>query len=139
MLKSTLTLSHKSKLTLVFMGMFFAFSFMKANANELISVFTQKQMKAIKNSLLPKDDLLVLNIESVDSRKLLRISFNGNEGTDGELKIYNDKNILVTTSNFELIKSPFYATVDVTSLPLGSYSVVLTTKSGNHNSSLQLK
>ena len=139
MLKSTLTLSHKSKLTLVFMGMFFAFSFVKANANEFISVFTQKQMKAIKNSLLPKDDLLVLNIESVDSRKLLRISFNGNEGTDGELKIYDDKNILVTTSNFELIKSPFYATVDVTTLPSGSYSVVLITKSGSHNSSLQLK
>ncbi len=112
---------------------------MKANANELISVFTQEQTKTITNSLLPMDELLVLNLESVDSRKLLRISFNGNEGTDGELKIYDDKNTLVTTSNFELIKSPYYATVDVTSLPNGNYSVVLTTKSGNHNSSLQLK
>lgn len=93
----------------------------------------------MKNSLLLTDNLLVLNIESVDSRKLLRISFNGNEGTDGELKIYDANNTLVNTSNFELIKSPYYATVDVTSLPLGSYSVVLTTKSGNHNSSIQLK
>ncbi len=139
MLKSTLTLSYKSKLTLVFACLIFAFPFMKANANELISVFTQEQTKTITNSLLPMDELLVLNLESVDSRKLLRISFNGNEGTDGELKIYDDKNTLVTTSNFELIKSPYYATVDVTSLPNGNYSVVLTTKSGNHNSSLQLK
>lgn len=139
MLISTLTFSYKSKRTLVFACLFFAFPFMKANANEFISVFTQKQIKAMKNSLLLTDNLLVLNIESVDSRKLLRISFNGNEGTDGELKIYDVNNTLVNTSNFELIKSPYYATVDVTSLPLGSYSVVLTTKSGNHNSSIQLK
>ena len=82
---------------------------------------------------------MVLNLDFVDSKKLLRVSFNGNEGTDGELKIYDEKNVLVTSSNFELIKSPFYATVDVTALSTGTYLVVLVTNSGSHKSNLQIK
>jgi hypothetical protein len=137
MTKSNNLLAHKSKL--LFVSLIFAFFFTKTNANVPITNFTQKNIKTIKNSLLFTDNPLVLNLESVDSRKLLRVSFNGNEGIDGELKIYDDQNTLVSTSNFELIKSPFYATVDVTSLKSGSYSVILYTKSGSHNTTLQIK
>jgi len=104
----------------------------KSNVSKNYSIF-------LKNNSFLKDELLVLNLDFVDSKKLLRISFNGNEGTDGELKIYDEKNVLVTSSNFELIKSPFYATVDVTALSTGTYLVVLITNSGSHKSNLQIK
>jgi hypothetical protein len=104
----------------------------KSNVSKNYSIF-------LKNNAFLKDELLVLNLDFVDSKKLLRVSFNGNEGTDGELKIYDEKNVLVTSSNFELIKSPFYATVDVTALSTGTYLVVLITNSGSHKSNLQIK
>lgn len=138
MIKSTQTLSHKRKL-IVFMSMLFVLLFIKASANEFIAVPSQIKIKTIENSLLFEDNLLLLHLDIVDSGKLLRVSFNGNEGADGELKIYDEKKELVSLSNFELIKTPFYATVDVTSLPSGSYSVVLSTKLGSHTSTLQIK
>lgn len=121
------------------MSMLFVLLFIKASANEFIAVPSQIKIKTIENSLLFEDNLLLLHLDIVDSGKLLRVSFNGNEGADGELKIYDEKKELVSLSNFELIKTPFYATVDVTSLPSGSYSVVLSTKLGSHTSTLQIK
>jgi hypothetical protein len=79
---------------------------------------------------------LVLKIEIVDSKRLLRVSFNGSEGTDGELKLYNTSNEMVVESNLELIKSPFYATVDISSLPAGTYTAKLTTVNNVHTSSI---
>ena len=110
-----------------------------ANAIQSKSNVTKNHPVILKNDSFFKDELLVLNLNFVDSKKLLRVSFNGNEGTDGELKIYDEKNVLVTSSNFELIKSPFYATVDVTALSSGTYMVILVTKSGSHKSNLQIK
>lgn len=78
----------------------------------------------------------VFYIEQVGNSKLLRVSFNGNEGNEGTLKIYNSQNALVLESNFELIKSPFYASVDVTNLQAGDYSLVLSTAVDNHTSQL---
>ncbi|CAN1513150.1 hypothetical protein MCEGE10_00856 [Flavobacteriaceae bacterium] len=110
-----------------------------ANAIQSKSNVSKNHPIILKNDSFLKDELLVLNLDFVDSKKLLRVSFNGNEGTDGELKIYDEKNVLVTSSNFELIKSPFYATVDVTALSTGTYLVVLVTNSGSHKSNLQIK
>ncbi|MEN9323159.1 MAG: hypothetical protein RIT03_98 [Bacteroidota bacterium] len=83
-------------------------------------------------------ELLVLKVELVDSKKILRVSFNGNEGVDAEMNFYNTKNERVLTANFELIKSPYYASVDVTNLPTGTYTVHLNTQSGKHRASFQL-
>lgn len=82
---------------------------------------------------------LVLNVEVQNSKKVLRVSFNGSEGNEGELKIFNNSNELVAQSNFELIKSPFYASVDISSLAAGNYVVKLTTNVAVHQSSLVLQ
>ena len=82
------------------------------------------------------DDALVLKIEIVDAKRLLRVSFNGSEGPEGELKLYNASNEMVIESNFELIKSPFYATVDINTLAVGTYTAKLTTGSSVHTSTL---
>lgn len=134
MIKLNSKLTFRSKLTIL--TLFFVAFFMKANPTRVDYIFSSK---CINNFFQLGNDLLELKVDFVESKKLLRISFNGNEGTDGELKIYNIQNKLVSTSNFELIKSPYYATVDITSLESGSYSVVLITNKGSHNSTLQIK
>lgn len=86
-----------------------------------------------------KDPLLILKLVQVDSKKLLQISFNGNEGVDAEVKILDDRKNIAATFNLELIKTPYYATVDVTNLPPGKYSIELSTKIGLHTSTLLIK
>lgn len=93
---------------------------------------------AISKTLTPTDDHFVFYVENVESQKLLRVSFNGNEGTDGTLFIYDANNNVVSESNFELIKSPFYATVDLTSIAAGNYSLKLVTATGTHTGTLTL-
>lgn len=98
-----------------------------------------KNIKTHKNSSLILDNSLVLDVHVQDSKKILRVSFNANEGSEGELKIYDSSNQMVSESNFELIKSPFYASVDITNLTAGNYVVKLTTNVGVHQSSLVLQ
>jgi hypothetical protein len=82
---------------------------------------------------------LILNSVIDGSEKILQVSFNGSEGTDGTLRIFNTTKSLVKEANFELIKFPFYASVDISSLASGTYKVELTTKKGIHTSSLIVK
>ena len=67
--------------------------------------------------------------------RVLRVSFNGNEGTDGALQIKQNTTV-VKTAQFELIKQPYYATVDISNLAAGTYQVILTTATGTHSSSI---
>ena len=113
--------------------------FFVANASASIPNYFSKGLLLITKEAFIKDPLLVLNIAQVDSKKLLRVSFNGNEGVDAEIKIFDDKNTLISSFNLELIKSPYYATVDVTNLQPGKYSVILNTKMGLHNSTIHIK
>jgi len=85
------------------------------------------------------DEPFVFYTEQVGNSKLLRVSFNGNEGNEGTLKIYDSNNILVIESNFELIKSPYFASVDVTNLSEGNYSLILTTATTSHTSQLVIQ
>jgi N-acetylneuraminic acid mutarotase len=118
-------------------SIFFCFVFI-ANANTKTSNYLSKYFSLKKKETFVNDPLLVLKVEQVDSKKLLRISFNGNEGIEAEIKILDDKNTLISSFNLELIKSPYYATVDVTNLQSGNYSVILNTKMGLHNSKLHI-
>lgn len=94
----------------------------------------------IQNSTLQtpnntNDTLLVLNIEMQYGARVLLVSFNGNEGTDGTLQIKQNTTV-VKTASFELIKQPFYASVDISNLAVGTYQVILTTATGTHTSSI---
>jgi hypothetical protein len=88
---------------------------------------------------LYEDPALSLEIVMDNGKRILHVSFNGDEGHEGTLKIYNISGILVKESNFELIKSPFYASVDITGLEKGNYKVELTTRKGNHSSNIEIK
>jgi hypothetical protein len=101
-------------------------------ANQISS---SNQGNFLQTPIATNDTLLVLNIEMHYGARVLRVSFNGNEGTDGALQI-KQNNAVVKAANFELIKQPFYASVDISSLALGTYQVVLTTATGTHSSSI---
>lgn len=74
-----------------------------------------------------------------NNNRILRISFNGNEGPEGVLTIYNANNTMVKEASFELIKSPFYASVDITNLPTGLYTAKLVTSKDVHSVPLTVK
>jgi protein-S-isoprenylcysteine O-methyltransferase Ste14 len=81
------------------------------------------------------DTLLVLNIETHYGARVLCVSFNGNEGTEGTLQI-KQNDVVLKTAHFELIKHPYYASVDISNLGTGSYDVTLTTSAGIHSSTI---
>ena len=99
---------------------------------------TKNETVSVTNVLQPNNPFTYY-LEILDGQKLLRVSFNANEGNDGTLKVYNAQNTLVTESNFELIKSPFYATVDLTALSSGTYTLKLTTAQGEYVSTLTIQ
>jgi len=81
----------------------------------------------------------ILTIVTEGSKKILHISFNNNEGTDGTLKLYNESHMLIKESNFELIKYPYYASVDISEFLPGEYIAELTTREGVHISILKVE
>ncbi len=118
----------------------FCFQIKSKSSVELGKVNLQKipfQKLAGECQILIENNL-ILKIELVDGKRLLRVSFNGNEGSDGTLKIYDDSKKLVIESNFELIKYPYYATVDITNLAFGKYTASLITKQNIHTSVLTI-
>jgi hypothetical protein len=104
------------------------------------NLFAHQVSKPNQNNLLQtpvstNDTLLVLNIEMQYGARVLKVSFNGNEGTDGTLQIKLNSTV-VKAASFELIKQPFYASVDISNLAAGTYQVILTTATGTHSSSI---
>jgi hypothetical protein len=85
------------------------------------------------------DKDLVLNIFIENGHRLLRVSFNGSEGSEGDLKIFNPAHEVNAEFNFELIKYPNYATVDLTDLTPGNYLVELSTKIAVHTATLSIQ
>ncbi len=88
---------------------------------------------------IQSDEPFTFYLENVGGQKLLRVSFNGNEGNDGTLTVFNAQNVQVIESNFELIKSPFYATVDVSNLQAGTYTIKLVTAEREHTSTITIQ
>ncbi|MEI6021639.1 MAG: hypothetical protein WCR21_10965 [Bacteroidota bacterium] len=84
------------------------------------------------------DAALVMRVEIVGGKKLLRVSFNANEGSEGSLKMVDARGKEVLRANFELIKFPYYATVDVTNLAAGTYTVKLKTQEAVHTNELNI-
>lgn len=84
------------------------------------------------------DAALVLRVEIISGKKLLRVSFNANEGSEGKLKLIDNRGKEVLLANFELIKFPYYATVDITNLPTGTYTANLITQLAVHSSELNI-
>jgi hypothetical protein len=88
---------------------------------------------------LRRDNELVLSIITVASKRILHISFNGDEGMDGTLRIYSVSSKLMKEANFELIRYPYYASLDITEFISGTYRAELNTKKGIHTCVLIVK
>lgn len=117
------------------------FTMLLFNVNGLSNHISSYNFQKNYSVQLPdtKNPVLSLEIVMDNSNRILHVSFNGDEGHEGTLKIYNHSGNLVKESNFELIKSPFYASVDITGLEKGNYKVELTTSKGIHSSNIEIK
>ena len=110
----------------------------------LISLFVCAKASTInrnginfKNSIgyysMPIDDAnLQLAVIKNDWDVKLHISFNGNEGTNGVLKISNSSSQLVNQFEISLINSPNFFNLNLPEWSSGTYLVELTTSSGVH-------
>jgi hypothetical protein len=128
----------------------FVFTTTMAKSQELTATFalinalptiekSLNEIAPVTDETIAEQSSLVLETQNIESRRLLRISFNGNEGTNGYFELYNYNNDLVKQSKFELIKFPFYASVDVTDLEAGTYAVRLTTSDQIHYTNLVIE
>jgi hypothetical protein len=62
---------------------------------------------------------------------IAQVSLNGKQGHSGELKIYNAQHVLLKTCGLELIPTPYYASVDVSTLqPNQNYTFELISDDG---------
>ena len=94
----------------------------------------------ISTNIQPSDtsDNLVIKIETINFERILRVSIRRPEGQLGILKIFDSKGTQRVISNLELIMLPYHASVDISALPVGNYTVKLTTGKGTHTAILQI-
>jgi len=78
------------------------------------------------------EKVLILNNVINDSIRILQFSFNAEEGIESTFRIYNTSDQLVKESDFELIKSHYYASNDHTYLFHGKYGAIQATHNTVH-------
>ena len=109
---------------------------LKTNAaKENVNILHNKLVHSFSFLTATADDPnIVLNVVKLDWDVNLQISFNGNEGATGTLKIYNSSNQLINQFNVNLVSSPNFSNISLAEWAAGTYSVELTTSSGVHTS-----
>ncbi len=137
-INSNTDMSQGFKYFILFVTLYTGVSFTCVQANHTL-LTSNRFFQSTENSF-ERDSTLILNIEKVENKNILRVSFNSNkEGNEGNFKIFDEKGKLRIQSNFELIPSPYYASVDISSLSAGNYKVTLETEVRTINSTLTVK
>ena len=108
----------------------------KMNASKEINSISKKSFfTKCLNIAMPADDANLQLIAIVNESVInLHVSFNGNEGATGSMKIYNASNQMVTEVDVNLVAAPSFTIVNLNEWSPGTYSVELTTSSGTHTS-----
>ena len=84
-------------------------------------------------------DMLVINTVKTDLEKVVHVSFQGDEGAIGKLQIVNSLQQIIYDIDIELIKLPYYTTINIVEFLPGTYSVLLTTEKKKHSSILNIE
>lgn len=82
------------------------------------------------------DSTIVLNVVNMFNKKLLHVSVNSSAIGEGKLKIIDINGREVLSANIEIIRYPYYATVDITALSNGSYVLAVKSPQGIHSTNL---
>ncbi len=85
-------------------------------------------------NVVDDDPNVVLQATKVGSEVSLKISFNGNEGNNGSLAIYNERHKLLQEFQVVLKPVPGFSIINLSEYATGTYTCKLTTASGVHNS-----
>jgi hypothetical protein len=88
---------------------------------------------------LVSDNPLTVSLVKQDSEIALRISFSGNEGTTGTVKIYNSQNQFVNSFPVELKNLPNYYSVNLNEFADGVYQIHLVTSVGVHTTQITIQ
>ncbi|MEI6487532.1 MAG: hypothetical protein WCP52_01145 [Bacteroidota bacterium] len=88
--------------------------------------------------LVNNDKKLNAEMIKTDSKQEIRVSFAGNEGPKGNLKIYNSIHQLITEYTIELKKAPEYYSIYVAEFSDGEFTLRLTTDKGMHTTQLTI-
>ena len=78
------------------------------------------------------DENFVVVFSHTENRAEAHVSFNGNEGTTGTVKIKNANNELVNKFEIGLVHTPNFSTIDLTEYATGVYAFELTTATAVH-------
>ncbi len=137
-INSSTDMSKGFKYFILFVTLYIGLGFTYLQANQSL-LRSSRFFQTTENSL-EGDSTLIMNVEKVENKNILRVSFNSNkEGNEGKFKIFDEKGNLLIQSNFELIPSPYYASVDISSLSAGNYKATLETEVRTINSTLTVK
>lgn len=133
-------MKFQSPFRTVFCVVFFVFNFFTVIASETYSDKSASFVKSdrLTNGLRFPDTInnLVLKIVTEHSRQLLRISLVSYEPGEGVLNIFDNAGKQVIEASFELIRTPYYATVDISTLSAGKYVVKLHTDKNIYTSEI---
>lgn len=103
----------------------------------LMSVFSF-QAKAQTTS--DKNNPLILNLTTSYTTKVVQVSLDANDGDTGSLQITNADGVVVQQLELvELIKSPYYFTINVSDFKEGDYTFQLKGKTKTYTSTLHIK
>ena len=106
----------------------------KSNASvcKMITSQSNSFLRSFNSLLVSDDPNLVLNATKDGSRVNLQVSFNGNEGITGTLKILNGSNELLREFQINLKQSPNNESINLSEYDSGTYTCILVTSSGTH-------
>ena len=93
--------------------------------------------KIIHSTTIATDSVLQVQVIKLSSSKMnAQVSFNGNEGTTGKMKIYNSSHQLVIQFTIDLKHAPLFTKINLNEFAPGTYTFELTTSMGVHTSTI---
>jgi hypothetical protein len=108
----------------------FAFSFFFLLA---ATSFSQTATKA-------NDPSLLLKIADNHGQKVVQVSFDGVDAPTGQLEITNAAGrVMLLMEIFEIVKNPYYATINVSEFSSGDYIFTLKTKIRSYSSTITVQ
>ena len=91
------------------------------------------------SSFTSDDENIKIKAKKEDWKVEVQISYDGDEGQKGKLRIYNSQQQLINEFEIELMKSPGYYSLNLSEFAVDNYTIELITEKGIHTSHLIIK
>jgi hypothetical protein len=86
------------------------------------------------------DPSLLLKLTDSYDQKVVQVSFDGVDASTGQLEITNSAGrVMLLMETFEIVKTPHYATINVSEFPGGDYTFTLKTKIRSYSTTITVQ